>query len=183
MPAIREVQPGGPYHLGGWSLGGVVAYLAALELRAAGEEVPVLALFDSPAPPEGGAPPSDYDDGELLRVFARFLGARCGKELPRPDAVAGPHPDGLDPPHQPGGELGPPGGPHRPDRAIVGRGLYRRDPGCRDVLEGGSSGGLPLGGGRGARQRGEKQKQSGGRRAHRGVPPNARTSAASAILA
>jgi thioesterase domain-containing protein/acyl carrier protein len=85
VAAIREVQPGGPYHLGGWSLGGVVAYLAALELRAAGEEVPVLALFDSPAPPEGGAPPSDYDDGELLRVFARFLGARCGKELPRPD--------------------------------------------------------------------------------------------------
>ena len=87
LSAIREVQPRGPYHLGGWSLGGVVAYLAALELRDRGEEVRLLALLDSPAPPDGGPAPQDYDDAELLEVFARFLGARCGKELPRPDGA------------------------------------------------------------------------------------------------
>ena len=63
----------------------MVAYLAALELRDEGEEVRLLALFDSPAPPDGSPPPEDYNNSELLGVFARFLGARCGKELPQPD--------------------------------------------------------------------------------------------------
>src|SRR5262249_54549249 len=39
-------QPEGPYHLGGFSLGGTVAYEMAQQLRAAGEGVGLLALFD-----------------------------------------------------------------------------------------------------------------------------------------
>ncbi|WP_368861098.1 alpha/beta fold hydrolase [Streptomyces actuosus] len=35
---IREVQPSGPYHLLGWSFGGVVAHAMAVQLRKAGEE-------------------------------------------------------------------------------------------------------------------------------------------------
>ncbi|RYZ40223.1 MAG: amino acid adenylation domain-containing protein [Myxococcaceae bacterium] len=45
--ALREVQPAGPYHLGGWSLGGVIAYEMTRQLRDAGEEVALLALIDS----------------------------------------------------------------------------------------------------------------------------------------
>ena len=41
------MQPHGPYHLLGWSLGGVVAHTVAVELRRAGEIVDTLALLDS----------------------------------------------------------------------------------------------------------------------------------------
>ncbi|AOD24505.1 non-ribosomal peptide synthetase [Rhodococcus sp. p52] len=44
---IRRVQPHGPYHLLGWSLGGVVAHAVAVELRRDGEIVDTLALLDS----------------------------------------------------------------------------------------------------------------------------------------
>ncbi len=43
---IRKVQPQGPYFLGGYCMGGAVAYEMACQLRAAGEEVALLALFD-----------------------------------------------------------------------------------------------------------------------------------------
>lgn len=47
---IRRRQPSGPYHLGGWSAGGIVAYEAALQLQAEGERVDSLVFFDSPCP-------------------------------------------------------------------------------------------------------------------------------------
>ncbi|NMN96346.1 amino acid adenylation domain-containing protein [Nocardiaceae bacterium YC2-7] len=43
----RRVQPSGPYHLLGWSFGGVLAHAMAVELEAAGETVSTLALVDS----------------------------------------------------------------------------------------------------------------------------------------
>ena len=44
---IRNVQPHGPYHLAGWSLGGVIAHAVATQLQAAGETVAGLAILDS----------------------------------------------------------------------------------------------------------------------------------------
>lgn len=44
---IQRVQPRGPYLLGGYCLGGTIAYEAAQQLCAAGEEVALLALFDT----------------------------------------------------------------------------------------------------------------------------------------
>jgi amino acid adenylation domain-containing protein len=44
---MRSVQPQGPYHLLGWSLGGVVAHEMAVQLQADGEEVALLAMLDS----------------------------------------------------------------------------------------------------------------------------------------
>jgi amino acid adenylation domain-containing protein len=44
---MRSVQPHGPYCLGGFSFGGLVAYEIAQQLRAAGEEVGLLVLFDT----------------------------------------------------------------------------------------------------------------------------------------
>jgi len=46
----QSVQPNGPWLLGGWSYGGVVAFEMARQLRAAGGEVRSLLLLDSYAP-------------------------------------------------------------------------------------------------------------------------------------
>lgn len=45
---IRTVQPRGPYALAGFSFGGHVAFEMAHQLRAAGEEIELLALIDAP---------------------------------------------------------------------------------------------------------------------------------------
>ncbi|MFJ2663673.1 non-ribosomal peptide synthase/polyketide synthase [Nocardia fluminea] len=47
IAAIREVQPEGPYHLLGWSLGGLLAHAVATGLRADGHQVAQLAMMDS----------------------------------------------------------------------------------------------------------------------------------------
>jgi len=44
---LRKVQPSGPYHLLGWSLGGLVAFEAARVLAAEGEEIGLLCMLDS----------------------------------------------------------------------------------------------------------------------------------------
>ncbi|WP_233530075.1 non-ribosomal peptide synthase/polyketide synthase [Antrihabitans stalagmiti] len=48
---IRAIQKSGPYHLVGWSLGGVLAHAIAVALRDAGESVDALVLLDSVAHP------------------------------------------------------------------------------------------------------------------------------------
>ncbi len=47
---LRRIQPEGPYLLGGFSGGGITAWDMARQLRAAGDEVAVLALLDTPLP-------------------------------------------------------------------------------------------------------------------------------------
>ena len=47
---MRQVQPHGPYHLGGFSGGGITAYEIAHQLRAQGQEVAALVLLDTPLP-------------------------------------------------------------------------------------------------------------------------------------
>ena len=44
---IRNVQPEGPYQLGGWSMGGMVALEMARQLQTQNEQVPLLTLLDS----------------------------------------------------------------------------------------------------------------------------------------
>jgi amino acid adenylation domain-containing protein len=71
VDAVRAARPSGPYRLGGWSLGGVVAYEMARILRAAGERVDALVLVDVPrAVPEGEV----GDDVLLAHVLAHVLG-------------------------------------------------------------------------------------------------------------
>ncbi|UGT42360.1 amino acid adenylation domain-containing protein [Nocardia yamanashiensis] len=53
---IRSVQPEGPYHLLGWSLGGILAHAMAVQLQSEGAEVAVLALLDSRLPGTGAGP-------------------------------------------------------------------------------------------------------------------------------
>ena len=44
---IRKVQPQGPYHIGGYCLGGTIAYEIAQRLRHEGQEVALVALMDT----------------------------------------------------------------------------------------------------------------------------------------
>ena len=72
LELIRKVQPDGPYLLGGWSLGGVVAFEMARQLRDAGEDVPLFIAIDSEAP--GRSRPSRRtEDGEVLSEFLQNL--------------------------------------------------------------------------------------------------------------
>jgi thioesterase domain-containing protein len=48
--ALKEMQPQGPYQLGGFCFGGVVAYEMARQLEAAGEKVSLLAILESSPP-------------------------------------------------------------------------------------------------------------------------------------
>ncbi|SDI80618.1 type I polyketide synthase [Salipiger marinus] len=47
---MRQVQPHGPYMVGGFSGGGITAYEIAHQLEAAGEEVALCVLLDTPLP-------------------------------------------------------------------------------------------------------------------------------------
>jgi thioesterase domain-containing protein len=80
---IKDVQPAGPYSVGGWCFGGVIAYEVAVQLRAAGEETDLLFGIDSRAPIEENIPESS-DDATILSWFARDLAVPYGKTLDIP---------------------------------------------------------------------------------------------------
>jgi thioesterase domain-containing protein len=50
LQMIRDKQPHGPYHLAGWSFGGLLAYEIAAQLTSLGEEVHSLSLIDTAHP-------------------------------------------------------------------------------------------------------------------------------------
>ncbi len=65
LHAVIRLQAQGPYLLGGWSFGGLVAFEMAQQLRAQGEEVALVALLDASAEQER----VERDDAELLALF------------------------------------------------------------------------------------------------------------------
>lgn len=56
---IREIQPVGPYHLLGWSFGGLLAQVIGCSLQRDHQEVPLLVVID-------GYPPKQGDDPDRL---------------------------------------------------------------------------------------------------------------------
>ncbi|MDH3061416.1 thioesterase domain-containing protein, partial [Gordonia alkanivorans] len=56
---IRRVQPEGPYHLLGWSIGGIVAHAMATRLQADGQRVAYLGIMDTAPPADGEIPAPD----------------------------------------------------------------------------------------------------------------------------
>jgi thioesterase domain-containing protein/acyl carrier protein len=50
VEALRRLQPHGPYLLGGWSFGGLVAFEMARQLDTVGERCDAVILLDTPAP-------------------------------------------------------------------------------------------------------------------------------------
>ncbi|MFJ4554411.1 amino acid adenylation domain-containing protein, partial [Streptomyces sp. NPDC088817] len=72
---IRGVQPNGPYHLLGWSLGSLVVHSMATQLRAAGEEVGLLANLDQyPVDRSEPEPERLPDQQDALRIMLDFVG-------------------------------------------------------------------------------------------------------------
>jgi amino acid adenylation domain-containing protein len=67
---IRKVQPHGPYFLGGYSFGGVIAYEMAQQLAAAGQKDTIVVLFDSNFPGPGAAK-LDLSAWSALTTFFR----------------------------------------------------------------------------------------------------------------
>ena len=97
---IQRIQPQGPYFLGGYSFGGIVALEMAHQLFAQGQEVAILALLDTfPGRPETNRELL----GKFLRMswsekvsylswrggyFAKFLGRRAGGQVLPPELLA-----------------------------------------------------------------------------------------------
>ena len=75
VEALRRMQPRGPYRLGGWSYGGIAAFEMARQLRAAGEEVELLALLDTGRPErrDEGRMALDHA-GVLRRILTDLFG-------------------------------------------------------------------------------------------------------------
>jgi amino acid adenylation domain-containing protein len=81
----RKIQSEGPYVLGGWSFGGVVAYEMARQLQEQGQKVDRLVLFDSWAPSSSGNPATALREDDSAELMARFLldiGGISGKDIP-----------------------------------------------------------------------------------------------------
>ena len=76
VEAIRTVQPEGPYRLGGWSSGGVIAFEMARQLHASDQVVELLVLFDSTC--TQGV--KDVDDKAVFKSIANaFVNAAAQK--------------------------------------------------------------------------------------------------------
>ncbi len=72
---IRTQQPVGPYLVGGWSHGGLIAQEIARQMAGAGEYAAVFAL-DTGIPPQAQQSPSDIEVGaEFLADLASIAGA------------------------------------------------------------------------------------------------------------
>ncbi|TPX18780.1 uncharacterized protein E0L32_011529 [Thyridium curvatum] len=82
MAELRTRQPKGPYYLGGWSSGGIFAFLATQRLLAAGQEVRSLIILDSPVPRVMDKLPVEfYEYCDSLGLFGYSMGS-SGEETP-----------------------------------------------------------------------------------------------------
>lgn len=81
---MRRVQPRGPYHLLGWSFGGLIAHAIATKLRQAGDPVGTVALLD--------ADTTDIDGDSIERLtaggFVNSFGSVFGIDDVPADATA-----------------------------------------------------------------------------------------------
>ena len=80
LDEVRRVAPEGPYLLAGASMGGAVAFEMARRLAQRGEEVALLALFDTPGP---GDLPLPRDEGELLTRIVQDVAAQAPELVAR----------------------------------------------------------------------------------------------------
>lgn len=85
VEAMRAVQPAGPYVLGGWSLGGILAAEMARQLERAGEAVTQVIQLDSRPAQHAGQrrylTHMQEDSAALLSLLARHLGLMVGATL------------------------------------------------------------------------------------------------------
>ncbi|RDY69530.1 non-ribosomal peptide synthetase [Lysobacter soli] len=88
---IRSVQPHGPYHVAGGSMGGIIAFEMAQQLMAAGETVGMLGLVDTSA--EFGiryrAQAQSGLSGRVRRLHRRMQGQTLGERIATLGGVVG----------------------------------------------------------------------------------------------
>lgn len=77
LEEILTVQAQGPYHLIGWSMGGIISYEMAQLLVHRGETVALLVLIDSNIPTAKDIPSND----RLLMEFIKDLAGQAGQPL------------------------------------------------------------------------------------------------------
>ncbi|NVJ08296.1 non-ribosomal peptide synthase/polyketide synthase, partial [Myxococcus sp. AM001] len=90
VEAIRAVQPAGPYLLGGWSVGGVIAYEMARQLREHGDAVALLALIDAYTPAALTAAEPEPDAARVVSAFASDVLGIGVTDIAPPDASQSP---------------------------------------------------------------------------------------------
>ncbi|WP_420643168.1 condensation domain-containing protein [Candidatus Leptofilum sp.] len=96
LKQIRRVQPTGPYYLGGYCMGGDIAYEVARQLQAAGEEVPILTVIDPPPADLSERAPLNgrflinfvHNTPSWLREFMRLGGGEIYSRVRRKGRVA-----------------------------------------------------------------------------------------------
>lgn len=85
---ILRVQPEGPYHLLGWSLGGQLAHAVGVRLRDLGHEVALLAMLDSVVfPPDSPPPPRPRMRDLLTHLLGDEPDAETAAHAPEPTAA------------------------------------------------------------------------------------------------
>lgn len=89
LAELREVQPSGPYRIGGWSMGGLLAHQLACQLEQAGEAVQLLVLLDAPFSIAETAGTDEQLTSQFVADALRTLGA------PVPDPAE--YEEGADP--------------------------------------------------------------------------------------
>jgi amino acid adenylation domain-containing protein len=92
IEALQTIQPQGPYCLGGWSMGGTIAFEMAQQLDAQGQRVVLLALFDSRIPTPGETSTEQDFEATLLVDAIRYFGLPIDAEvlllLPKDEVLA-----------------------------------------------------------------------------------------------
>jgi len=77
IDALKNIQPTGPYFLGGHSFGGLVAFEISQQLQKQGDEIGLLAIFDIPAPLYSSFITTGWDEtkhtSEVMRLLEYFL--------------------------------------------------------------------------------------------------------------
>ena len=102
---LKQIQPEGPYYLGGFSGGGITAFEMAQQLYAAGDEVAALIMLDTPLPVRPALTSRDKALIKLQEVqrkgpgyLAEWFGDRVRWELEKRKSAV---PDGGAAPEQP----------------------------------------------------------------------------------
>lgn len=84
---MKQIQPQGPYRLGGWSFGGMVAFAVACQLRQQGEQVEFLGVMDAYPPTDAPAAVAEELSTQAeLEGFFYLLGDIMGVDYHRLDA-------------------------------------------------------------------------------------------------
>jgi thioesterase domain-containing protein len=80
IKALRDIQTEGPYLLGGWSMGGTIAFEMARQLEKQNQQVSLLALIDTQLF-HSDADIINQDSDSLASLFAQELENRSGEKI------------------------------------------------------------------------------------------------------